>query len=161
MNTVYLALGANVGDSQQNIKKAIKLLSEEMEDIKIAPLYLSRAVGYTNQSDFINTAISGKTNLSPENLLEFIGKVEKQIGRIRRFRWGPREIDIDIIFYGEEIIKAEGLTVPHPSFTDRDFVLIPLLDLDDSLVDPVSMKPLKHLKAELIPSQVSIIRKIN
>jgi len=161
MKTVYLALGANVGDSQQNIKRAIELLSEQIEAIRIAPLYLSRAVGYTDQSNFINTAISGQTNLSPQDLLVFIEKIEKKIGRIRRFRWGPREIDIDIIFYGEEIIKTEGLTIPHPSFTDRDFVLIPLLDLNDSLIDPVSMKTLQLLKAELDPSQFSIIRKID
>src|ERR1019366_6456645 len=101
MTVVYLALGSNVGDSAANIAEAIKLLGNSIESIKQAPLYASKAAGYTDQPDFVNTAVSGETSLNPEQLLSFVKDIEQQIGLINRFRWGPREIDIDIIFYGD------------------------------------------------------------
>jgi 2-amino-4-hydroxy-6-hydroxymethyldihydropteridine diphosphokinase len=157
MNTVYLALGSNVGDSVQNISKAINLLSPALQDIKLAPIYSTKAVGYTNQPDFFNTAISGKTELSPQELLKFTDKVEKLVGRVKRFRWGPREIDIDIIFYGNLILETERLTIPHPNFRERDFVLKPIVDLNNKQVDPVSLKTVKQIFDQLDPSKLSII----
>ncbi|HUD10633.1 MAG TPA: 2-amino-4-hydroxy-6-hydroxymethyldihydropteridine diphosphokinase [Candidatus Saccharimonadales bacterium] len=158
MTTVYLALGSNVGDSAQYIAKSLDLLESTLNDIQHAPLYTSKAVGYTNQADFFNTAISGQTELSPQALLHVINEVEQQVGRVKRFRWGPREIDIDIIFYGNRTLQSENLTIPHPSFRERDFVLQPLVDLNSKMVDPVSHKTVKQLLSELAPSQLSIIR---
>src|SRR4051812_44554807 len=120
METVYLALGSNVGDSQEHIKKAVQLLGESLQHIKRAPIYRSKAVGYTDQPNFLNTAIEGQTQLSPQKLLKFIKDVEKRVGRVARFRWGPREIDIDIIFYGDQIVEQDGLTIPHARFAERD-----------------------------------------
>ena len=79
---------------------------------------------------------------------------------MKRFRWGPREIDIDIILYGNQILETESLTIPHPSFQERDFVLRPLLDLDSKIIDPVSHKTLKQLLGSLDASQLSIIHKV-
>jgi 2-amino-4-hydroxy-6-hydroxymethyldihydropteridine diphosphokinase len=155
---VYLALGSNVGNSAQYITKSIDLLGSNLKSIQCAPLYTSKAVGYTDQADFLNTAISGQTELSPEALLKFINEVERQIGRVKRFRWGPREIDIDIIFYGDRTFQSENLTIPHPSFRERDFVLQPLTDLNSAVIDPVSQKTAKQLLEMLEPSQLSIIR---
>jgi 2-amino-4-hydroxy-6-hydroxymethyldihydropteridine diphosphokinase len=156
MTEVYLALGSNIGDSKAYIAKAIDLLSDELADIKQAPLYRSKAVGYTDQPDFINTAIGAKTDLSPLELLEVTKNIEKQLGRIERFRWGPREIDIDIIFYGHQIIESDELTIPHPSFRERSFVLQPICNLSPNLIDPVSKKPIKVLLEQLDASDQSL-----
>src|SRR5207253_47825 len=104
MTEVYLALGSNVGDSQAYITKAVKLLGSDIKNIRQAPIYRSKAVGYTDQPDFLNTAIQGRTALSPQELFKFIKEIEQRIGRIERFRWGPREIDIDIILYDNQIL---------------------------------------------------------
>jgi 2-amino-4-hydroxy-6-hydroxymethyldihydropteridine diphosphokinase len=160
MTRVYLALGANVGDAVENIRNAIALMSSAIHNIQEASLYASKAVGYTDQPDFINTAIRGETELSAEELLEFLKETEKKVGRIKRFRWGPREIDIDIISYGDKVQYSENLTLPHPRYRDRDFVLVPLLELDSSFVDPETHQNL-HTLIEMLPaSQHSIIRKI-
>jgi 2-amino-4-hydroxy-6-hydroxymethyldihydropteridine diphosphokinase len=160
MAMVYLALGSNIGDSLQYIGQAIGLLGSVVHDIQQAPVYVSKAVGYTDQADFMNTAICGQTELSPQTLLQAIDTIEQQIGRVRRFRWGPREIDIDIIFYEDRFIESKNLTIPHPAFRERDFVLQPLVDLNSTLIDPVSQKTVKQLLEQLNPSQLSIIRKI-
>lgn len=160
MVTVYLALGSNIGDSVLHISNAIDLLREALQDIKQAPLYVSKAVGYTSQPDFINTAISGQTELSPQKLLTFIHEVEQQIGRVKRFRWGPREIDIDIVFYGEQVLKTTSLVIPHPRFSERDFVLQPIVDLDSQLIDPLSHQTVSHLLNQLDSSSLSILRKL-
>ena len=161
MTTVYLALGSNIGDSRANITEAIRLLGSAVQQIKHAPLYTSKAVGYADQPDFLNTAISGQTDLSPEALLEFMGKVEQQIGRTKSFRNGPREIDIDIIFYGNQVLKTSKLTLPHPRFQDRDFVLQPLCDLDPSLTDPASGQTVEQLLNKIDPSNRSILEKVD
>jgi 2-amino-4-hydroxy-6-hydroxymethyldihydropteridine diphosphokinase len=150
MTEVYLALGSNVGDSAANIEKAIELLGQNLQAIKRAPVYRSKAVGYTDQPDFLNTAVSGQTNLSPEELLKFVNEIEQQVGRTQSFRWGPREIDIDIILYGDQTIKIEGLEIPHAEYKNRDFVLQPIIDIDPDLNDPSTGQSLKSFleKAE-------------
>lgn len=152
MNIVFLALGSNVGDSIPTIHKAIKYLSEKVKNIQEAPIYTSKAVGYTDQPDFFNTAIKGETDLEPEELLHFVKNIEQEIGRIHRFRWGPREIDIDIIFYGHEVFKNEYLEIPHPRVHERDFVLIPIADIDENFVHPVMSSTVREL-LETLPAQ--------
>lgn len=156
MTHVYLALGSNVGDSQQYLADTTTLLGQRITDLASAPLYRSRAVGYTDQADFLNTVVFGGTELSPQELLRFIKEIEKQVGRIKRFRWGPREVDIDIIFYGDQIIDQPKLHIPHVSFAQRDFVLKPLCDLDPKLVDPRSGKTVTELYAQLPESHQAI-----
>jgi len=160
MTEVYLALGSNVGDSRGQIAQAVKLLGDEFSDIKQAPVYASKAIGYTDQPDFLNTAIDGYTGLSPQELIKFITAIEQQIGRTASFRWGPREIDIDIIFYGNLVLKTAGLTIPHPNFCDRDFVLKPLCDLNPNLADPLSKQSIKQLLDQLKTSNQSIIKEL-
>jgi len=156
MATVYLALGSNVGDSRQEIEQAIGLLGAAVNNIQRAPLYRTKAAGYTDQPDFINTAIRGETALSPGELLALAQDIEQKIGRIERFRWGPREIDIDIIFYGDLVQESEALVLPHPVYHKRDFVLQPLKDLDPNLRDPVSGKTVSELLAKIAPQDKSI-----
>jgi 2-amino-4-hydroxy-6-hydroxymethyldihydropteridine diphosphokinase len=155
--TIYLALGSNVGDSAANIHQAIELMHSRISDIIEAPIYSSKAVGYTDQPDFLNTAIRGTTTLEPPELLKFVKDIEQQVGRIQRFRWGPREIDIDIIFYGDQIVEVPGLTIPHPRFAERDFVLRPICDLDANFTDPKSSKSILSLLTALPDSEYAIL----
>ncbi len=159
METVYLALGSNVGDSRHFINQSIELMGESLSQIKCAPIYRSKAVGYTDQPDFLNTVVCGQTKLSPQELLRFIKDVEQRVGRVARFRWGPREIDIDIIFYGDKIIEEKDLIIPHPRFAERDFVLRPLGDLAPKKIDPVTKKPANMLLAQLPSIRHAVIEK--
>ncbi len=161
MTTVYLALGSNIGDSVGHIKQAIGLLEKVLNDLRQAPVYVSKAVGYTDQPDFLNTAVSGETDLEPESLLDRLMSIEQQVGRRATFHWGPREIDIDIIFYGDRVVETGKLTIPHPSFQDRDFVLQPLSDLDSKLTDPASRQTTQQLLDKIDPSNRSIIKRID
>jgi len=145
MTEVYLSLGSNVGDSRAHFAKAIELLGEHLQDLKQSPVYTSKAVHYTDQPDFLNMVVSGQTELSPEELLETIQHIEQQVGREKSFEWGPREIDLDIIFYGDQVIETERLTIPHFRFRNRGFVLQPLNDLNPMFGDPVTGQTVNEL----------------
>lgn len=159
MATVYLALGANVGDCKKSIAQAVQYLEKSVTNIRVAPLYVTKAVGYTDQPDFFNTVLVGQTSLSPEELLVFVKGIEKKVGRVFRFRWGPREIDIDIILYDDLVLDTPTLTIPHPRFSERDFVLKPLSDLAPDVVDPRSKKTIHKLLQQLPADQLSVIAK--
>lgn len=161
MATVYLALGSNVGDAQAHITQATKQLQTLLSDTKTAPLYLSKAVGYTDQADFINTVIAGSTDLEPSALLKAIKDIEQEVGRTPTFRNGPREIDIDIIFYDALVMKTDRLTIPHPEFANRDFVLRPLADLNPDLIDPVSDQSVSRLLGQLPTDELSILKLVD
>ena len=156
MNFVALALGANVGDKKENLRKAIKLLGSEISNIKIAPLYQTRPVGFVDQNVFLNTAVIGETDLAPEELLDFVKEIEKKVGRIVRFRWGPREIDIDILLYDNLIFHNERLEIPHPRMTERDFALAPLAALVPGIIHPIARKTISQL-AQRLPEETSSI----
>lgn len=157
MAKVYLALGSNVGNGDAQFDAAIGLLADKLENIKQAKRYTSKAFGFTDQPDFLNTALEAETNLQPLELLSFVKDVEARVGRIKRFRWGPREIDIDIVFYGDEIVNEPNLQIPHVSFNERDFVLKPLCDLTPSLSDPKSHKTIQQIYDDLPESAKNII----
>jgi 2-amino-4-hydroxy-6-hydroxymethyldihydropteridine diphosphokinase len=160
MATVYLALGSNLGNSYTNIDKAIALLSKSISHLKRAPLYISKAIGYTDQPDFLNTAITGMTSLSPIELLNFNKAIEKKVGRIDRFRWGPREIDIDIIFYDDLVLDTSQLKIPHSQFMNRDFVLQPIVDLNPSVIDPVSKLSVDSILNQLNNNHKSALKRL-
>jgi 2-amino-4-hydroxy-6-hydroxymethyldihydropteridine diphosphokinase len=160
MATVYFALGSNQGQSIENLKKAIKLLNASVTVIQSAPIYQSHAVGYTDQPDFTNTALIGNTALKPLPLLKFLKQTELQVGRIERFRWGPREIDIDIIFYDDLILKSDILTIPHPEFNSRDFVLQPICDINPNFIDPISKQSVQNILNNLPSSQKSGLKRL-
>ena len=151
MNKIFLGFGTNVGNKKRNINLAIELLQEKIKDIKIAPIYKSKPVGYTNQANFLNTAIKGTTDLSPLELLNFIKEIEKKVGRIKRFKWGPREIDIDILFYENLIFNNNLLQIPHLRLHKRDFVLKPLFDLEPKFIHPILNKSIAEIYNTLGP----------
>lgn len=157
MNEVYLGLGSNVGDRLLNLNKAIELLSEKIQILKKSKIYISKAVGYTDQPDFHNMVLYGKTDLSPEELFNFIKDVEKNVGRVYRFHWGPREIDIDILFYNDLVYKSDKLNIPHPRLHERDFVLLPLIELNPKLFHPVLNKRVSDLKELMENSVIGVL----
>jgi 2-amino-4-hydroxy-6-hydroxymethyldihydropteridine diphosphokinase len=157
MNEIYLGLGSNVGDRLLNLNKAIELLSEKIQILKKSKIYISKAVGYTDQPDFYNMVLYGKTDLSPEELFNFIKDVEKNAGRVYRFHWGPREIDIDILFYNDLVYKSDKLNIPHPRLHERDFVLLPLIELNPKLFHPVLNKRVSDLKEFMENSVIGVL----
>ncbi len=157
MHTAILALGSNVGDRAQYIETAIRLLSQQMKIVAVAGLYESKAAGVPDQPDFLNTAAVVETELSPHEVLACIKEIEKETGRIDRFHWGPREIDIDIISYDDLVYRDETLEIPHPHAAERDFVLTPLDEIAPEWHHPSLKKTAKELIAEL-PSRMVLSR---
>lgn len=148
-NRVFLGLGSNVGDRAGNLVKAIDLLEDKVKILKTSRVYVSAPVGYTRQDLFLNMAVYGQTGLDLISLLEFVKEVERKVGRVERFRWGPREIDIDILFFNDEVYVSDVVTVPHPRLHERDFVLVPLMDLDPEFVHPVTGRKVRELLSEV------------
>jgi 2-amino-4-hydroxy-6-hydroxymethyldihydropteridine diphosphokinase len=160
MATVFLALGSNVGDSKALIADAIARIGERVHNIVAAPMYVSKAVGYADQPDFYNTAIRGETDLSPVELLAFVKNVEAEMGRVHRFRWGPREIDIDIIYFSDVVLDTPELTIPHARAHERDFVLRPIASIDPSFTDPRQKCTVQTLLEKLPPDDLAVLRRL-
>lgn len=150
MNKVYISLGSNMGDRQFNINKAIKLVDEKVgKVVKVANIIETTAYGYENQADFLNTAICVRTNIEPYELLLILKDIEKEVGRKPTFRWGPRVVDLDIILYGDLVYVTSDLVIPHKDYKNRKFVLEPLIELDFTLVDPVSRERVVDILGKL------------
>ena len=158
MHTVFLALGANVGNKKENMAKAIELLSQKVHIVKKAPIYETKPWGYTEQENFLNTVIMAETDVSPEELLAFVKQIEEKVGRQKRFQNGPREIDIDILFYDDLILNTPNLTIPHALLHVRDFVLQPLADIAPDFVHPILHKTVQQL-LERVPEVEKVIIK--
>jgi len=140
MSIVYLSLGSNLGQRKRYIKKAIALLKKNphFKTERLSSYYETEPTGFKNQPRFINLCLRAKTGLSPDELLKFVKEIEKKLGRKKRRRFGPREIDIDILFYGKKIIKRRDLIIPHPRLKNRLFVLQPLVEISPNLRHPIS-----------------------
>ncbi|KAA3612291.1 MAG: 2-amino-4-hydroxy-6-hydroxymethyldihydropteridine diphosphokinase [Calditrichaeota bacterium] len=146
MKDVFCSLGSNLGDREHWLNSAVAALHDHpVYAIERAPIYETAPVGMVDQPSFLNTAVGFKTALDPQQLLSLILDIERDLGRKRRIKWGPRTIDIDIIFYGKEIIETEKLTVPHPRFAERKFVLVPLSDLIPNFIPPGFSLPVNKI----------------
>lgn len=151
---VYLALGTNIGDRQANLQIAKQRMSPEVIVMRESPIYVTPPWGYENQPDFLNQVIEGQTDLSPKQLLNYLKGIEREMGREKRIRNGPRLIDLDIIFYGHRVVNEEDLQIPHPRLEGRAFVLVPLNDLAPDFVHPTLGKTVQELVAETDTSGV-------
>lgn len=147
---VLLSLGSNIGDKLSVLDEAVDRLIELniISKVKSSSFYQTEPYGVKEQAWFVNICVSGLTALQPLSLLEECKKIENLLGRQKRERWHEREIDIDIIFYGNEIIKSEILTVPHVEYRNRNFVLIPAIEICGSLIPPDSEYNLSHIARE-------------
>lgn len=150
-NNAFLSLGSNMGIREEFLKQAISRLhqSPNIEVTALSSIYETDPVGYTDQGLFLNMVVRISTTLSPLELLKLCLDVEKEMGRIREFKWGPRVIDLDILLYNKENIEMEALHIPHPRMRERAFVLVPLLEIDRSLVLPNSDTPLVEVLDEI------------
>ncbi len=137
-NKAYLSLGSNIGERFKYLKKAISLLNAhpKISISKISSIYETDPVGFEEQNCFLNIVVEINTSLTAMELLNYCLQVEKDLGRIRNVRWGPRTIDIDVLLYNEEIYESNQLTIPHPRMHEREFVLIPLTEINPTIIIP-------------------------
>lgn len=136
-----IALGSNIGDRKAYLDEAIHMMDEKAGHIvKQSQVQETKAYGYTDQEDFLNMAVLLETPLAPYELLDVLHEIEDDLARRRVVRWGPRTIDLDIIFYGDLILNDQDLTIPHPDYRNRDFVMTPLLEIVPDFTDPVTGK---------------------
>ncbi len=149
---VYLSLGSNLGNRQENLDRALKLLSERMRMGKVSSIYDTEAVGPISQPRFLNLACEVFTRLAPEGLLALVKGIELKMGRYSR-SGEPRIIDIDIILYGDQVINTPSLVVPHPKMHERSFVLVPLAEIAPDFVHPVLKKTMKELNKAIKEKQ--------
>ena len=151
MHVAYIGFGSNIGDRLKHIQNAIHALSET-EGItleKISSIYKTDPVGYETQGEFLNGVAAIQTSFSPLSLLHTLKAIETIVGRQHRIRWGPREIDLDILTYGELCLQTEKLVVPHPEMHLRRFVLVPLAEIAPNFVHPVFQETVQILLARL------------
>ncbi|MCG5226551.1 2-amino-4-hydroxy-6-hydroxymethyldihydropteridine diphosphokinase [Acinetobacter pittii] len=139
----YIGLGSNLGDSRQILSEAIVKL-KNLGAVRVSRLYQSPPMGPQDQPNYLNAVAELNTDLTPLDLLDQLQRFEQEAGRVRLRRWGERTLDLDLLIYGNEKIQNERLTVPHIGILERDFVVIPLLDLDADL--HIDDQPLKNLE---------------
>src|SRR5450759_1271407 len=154
-STIYLALGSNLGDRSSNLRAAIAALPPAVRVLMESPVYETLPWGYTDQPAFLNMVLKGETSLGPVELLEGLKKLETSLGRQPSVPWGPRLIDMDILFYADLVLSIQGLEIPHPHLHERAFVLVPLADLAPDLLHPVFCKSVRELLEGLDQSGVN------
>ena len=143
MNITYIGLGSNLGDSRQILTDAVAKLTT-LGQVKTSKLYQSPPMGPQDQPHYLNAVVQLITDLAPLALLDELQRFEQESGRVRLRHWGERTLDLDLLLYADEKIQNDRLTVPHVGVMERDFVLIPLLDLDPTLA--IDGKPLAQLE---------------
>jgi 2-amino-4-hydroxy-6-hydroxymethyldihydropteridine diphosphokinase len=138
MTRAYVGLGANLGPKEVTLLRAVDLLAAEdgIEVLELSELRETAPVGVVDQPEFLNGALALETSLAPRELLEVLLRVERELGRVRGERWGPRTIDLDLLVYGDETVDEPGLRVPHPRLHERRFALEPLAELEPELQIP-------------------------
>jgi len=145
MSVVYLSLGSNLGDRRGNLDACLSHLGAIGDITKVSSLYETEPVEIRDQPWFLNCAVELATELTPQELLAAVKRIEEDMGRRRSIPKGPRTIDIDVLFYGGSVIQSKTLTVPHPRLRDRRFVLAPLAEIAPDFRDPVTHRTIAQL----------------
>ncbi len=158
----YLGLGANQGDPRRQLQEAMVRLgaTEEVEVVKASSFYRTPPLGPPDQPWYINAVIQVHTRLTPEELLRVMQRVEQDLGRVRRERWGPRLIDIDLLLYDGVILRDPDLCLPHPEMHKRSFVLVPLTEIAPQAWHPALEQTASELLAKLDPGDRESVEKL-
>lgn len=147
---VVIALGTNMGDRQAYLDAGLEALEERVGAVTAqSSVWETAAYGVTDQADFLNMACAVETNLPPEELLNVLHEIEAEQDRVRTLRWGPRTLDLDIIYYGDEVYRSDRLTIPHADRCNRAFVLGPIAEFAPDLIDPETGKTVADMLGEL------------
>lgn len=146
----YIGLGSNIGDSRMYLEDAVSMLEADpnCEVVKVSDWITTKPYGYVEQSDFLNGCLALRTIYNPHKLLKVLHKIENEMKREREFKWGPRTLDLDILFYDDEIINKKELIVPHPDMQNRDFVLKPMAQIAPYKLHPIFMKRISQMLEE-------------
>ncbi|MFQ5329320.1 MAG: 2-amino-4-hydroxy-6-hydroxymethyldihydropteridine diphosphokinase [Thermodesulfobacteriota bacterium] len=152
MTTIFIGIGSNMGDRVNNCRRAIELIGEQMVLRRVSSFYETKPWGYAKQEDFINCVVEAATSLGVGELLALLQKIERDVGRdgVAAMRWGPRIIDLDILFYGDTVVEEEGLNIPHPHLHERAFVLAPLAEIAPDLIHPRLKVTTLEMLAEVV-----------
>ncbi len=153
---VYLGLGTNLGSRLENLAAARAAMPPQVTISRTSRVYQTPPWGYVDQPSFLNQVVEAQTRLSPSRLLIHLKSIERRLGRVPTFQYGPRLIDIDILFYGSQDLNLEGLIIPHPRLAERAFVLAPLAELAPGLVHPQSGQTIRQLLAQIDTPGVEI-----
>ncbi len=154
----YLSLGSNLGDRELNLHNANAHLEPRVQSILRSSIYETDPWGYADQPTFLNQVIKAETSLEPFKLLVFLKEIEVAMGRQETFRFGPRLIDLDILFYDDLVLDTPNLTIPHPRILERAFVLIPLAEIAPDLHHPIFNKTIQELKTSVDPSSIELFQ---
>ena len=150
MKTAYLGLGSNLGDRQANLDDAVRRLASERVTVKRqSSIWETAPCDVLDQPWFLNQVIEVETDLFPRQLFQHIQRIEREMGRLKRIPKGPRPIDLDILLYGNAVVKSPELEIPHPGMTERRFVLAPLAELAPDLLHPVLKRTVRDLLTEV------------
>lgn len=151
MSVAYIGLGSNIGDKVGNLKRTIVELGKVPGNkvLTVSSFYKTEPVGEVEQDWFINAAVKIETGLAPRELLKTLLDIERDLGRVREIKWGPRIIDLDILLYDDLVIEEEGLAIPHPYLHKRGFVLTPLAEIAPAYVHPGLNKSVSELLSML------------
>ena len=158
MKRIYLSLGSNIGDREGNLRKAVeRLASLDVRVLRTSRIYATEPLDYKNQAWFLNQVVEAETALFPMQLLTRIGRVERELGRVRAVPKGPRTIDIDILFYAAAVVETARLEIPHPRIAERRFVLEPLAELAPDLRHPVTHRSVRQMLESAPPAVVRLL----
>ena len=156
-HTVYIALGTNLGERLTNLRAALESMPPDVKVVAESHIYETPPWGYEDQPAFLNMVVKAETGLEPEPLLKYLKQLEAELGREQNFRWGPRVIDLDILFYDDLVIESPPLVIPHPRLHERAFVLVPLSNVAPDLVHPVFHQKISALLTEIDTQGINCI----
>jgi 2-amino-4-hydroxy-6-hydroxymethyldihydropteridine diphosphokinase len=146
MHTYYLHLGSNQGEKKDFLQKALEMISTKIGEISLkSSIYETEPWGMKEQDNFLNMAIEVKSTKSPEDVIQSIKSIESVLGTAKEVKWGPRSIDIDVLYCDDQIMNSSEITIPHPHIQDRNFVLIPLMEIAGDFTDPVHKMTIDEL----------------
>jgi 2-amino-4-hydroxy-6-hydroxymethyldihydropteridine diphosphokinase len=157
---VVLSLGGNKGDREKLLFRAIESLNDRFQLVRVSKIYETAAWGGVAKADFLNQLAIIRTEKNPEEVLEIIQEIEVDLGRIREEPWGDRTMDIDILYFGNQVMASERLTIPHPYISERRFILVPLVELLPDKIHPIRNKTSVQMLEECEdPSEVKLFGK--